>query len=126
MCLLEQGASRKIIKIEKNAAEHMVGTFQKSCSKRCSGLLRFWHEVRRGARRIKNLTPKKNCINSAGAFFRHMRAPKNRNREDEAEKIQRKISENLKKIGRDIFQKPFFNAFFAFSEEFIFFILQFF
>ena len=53
-----------------------------------SGLLKFWHKVWRGERRIIFRIPKK-IINSAGAFFRHMRAPKNQNREDEAENSQR-------------------------------------
>ena len=53
-----------------------------------------------------------------------MRAPKNRNREDEAEKTQRKISNFSKKIPTWNFSKTIFNAFFAFSEEFIFFVPQ--
>ena len=85
----------------------MVGTFQKSCSKRGSGLLKFWHEVGRGARGIIFRTPK-NLINSAGAFFRHMRAPKNRHREDEAEKTQRNFSKNFEKIPTWNFSKAIF------------------
>ena len=41
--------------------------------------------------------PEKKSINSAGAFFRHMRAPKNFFREDEVEKTQRKISKSFQK-----------------------------
>jgi len=111
---------------KKIAAEHMVGTFQKSCSKRCSGLLRFWHEVRRGARRIKILTPKKIVLIPQGHSLDICGHQKIEIAKTKPKKFKEKFQKIPKKIGRDIFQKPFFNAFFAFSEEFIFFVPQFF
>ena len=41
--------------------------------------------------------PEKKSINSAGAFFRHMRAPKFFFREDEVEKTQRIFSKKFQK-----------------------------
>ena len=61
-----KGHPGKLSKLKKVAAEHMVGTFQKSCSKRGSGLLKFWHEVGRGARGIIFRTPKKNLLTPQG------------------------------------------------------------
>ena len=52
--------------------------------------------------------PEKKSINSAGAFFRHMRAPKNRNREDEAEKLKEKIQKISKQIPTWNFSKTIF------------------
>ena len=98
MCLLEQGASRKTIKIEKKLQRNIyICTFQKSCSKRGSGLLKFWHEVGRGARRIIFRTPKKNLLTPQGHsldicghqfFFSRRRSRKN------SKKIFKKISKN--------------------------------
>ena len=121
-----KGHPGKLSTLKKSCSRTYGGHFSKIVLKKVFGFAPFLAPSATWGAPHKKFDPEKNCINSAGAFFRHMRAPKNRNREDEAEKIQRKISKISKKIGRDIFQKPFFNAFFAFSEEFIFFVLQFF
>ena len=52
--------------------------------------------------------PEKKSINSAGAFFRHMRAPKKNFREDEVEKTQRKFSKKFQKIPTWDFSKTIF------------------
>ena len=70
--------------------------------------------------------PEKKSINSAGAFFRHMRAPKNFSAKTKSKKLKENFQKFSKKSRRGIFQKPFFNAFFAFSEDFIFFVPRFF
>ena len=64
---------------------HMVHILKFSCLKRGSGLLTLFHEAGCRCPRIIFRTPKK-IFDSAGGFSRLMQAPKNRNREDKAEK----------------------------------------
>ena len=54
-----KGHPGKLSKLKKSCSGTYGGHFSKSCSKRGSGLLKFWHKVGRGARGIIFRTPKK-------------------------------------------------------------------
>ena len=127
MCLLEQGASRKTIKIEKKLQRNIyICTFQKSCSKRGSGLLKFWHEVGRGARGIIFRTPKKNLLTPQGHFLDICGHQNLFSAKTKSKKLKENFQKVFKKIPTWNVSKTIFNAFFAFSEDFIFFVPRFF
>ena len=121
MCLLEQGASRKTIKIEKKLQRNIyICTFQKSCSKRGSGLLKFWHEVGRGARGIIFRTPKKNLLTPQGHFLDICGHQKIFFAKTKSKKLKENFQNFQKKSRRGIFQKPFLMRFSRF-QKFLFF-----
>jgi hypothetical protein len=126
MCLLEQGASRKTIKIEKNCSGTYGGHFSKIVLKKGFGFVKVLARSGTWGARHNISDPEKNLLTPQGhsldicghqIFF-------------SAKTKSKKLKENFQKIFKKIptwnFSKTIFNAFFAFSEEFIFFVPQFF
>jgi hypothetical protein len=60
--------------------------------------------------------PEKKSINSAGAFFRHMRAPKKKSRRRSRKNSKKIFKKFSKKSRRGIFQKPFLMRFSRFQK----------
>ena len=109
---------------KKVAAEHIYMHFSKIVLKKGFGFVKVLARSGTWGARHNISDPEKKSINSAGAFFRHMRAPKKNSRRRSRKNSKKNFKNFQKKSGRAIFQKPFFNAFFAFSEDFIFFVPQ--